>query len=228
MFKRLNKKNLKTNSGQSLIEVIIAVVIGAILVGASAITISPILRSNLETRNVGIATSFAQEYLDNIQSLTESGWQVIYNPPSAKGPSSQFYLVPSGTTYAVRAGTTSTIFEGKTFTRYFSIENVNRDSCGVGNITNDNITSCSLGPSSIGVADDPSTQEITVTVTWPVSGSLTRTQYFTRNINKTFVQIDWSGGSGQEGPITVENNKFTSSVNINSTSSPGSIKLEGF
>jgi len=222
---------LKTTSGQSLVEILIAIAIGVILIGGITAAIVPILKSNYETKNVQIANLLAQEYLDNLQSLTEANWQIIYNPPAAKGPNSQFYLNATSTTYEILSGTTSTVVEGRTFTRYFSIENVNRNLCGAGDITTEAITNCSSGPGNYyGVADDPSTQKITVTVSWQSSGSnpsVQKTQYLTRSRNKVFVQTDWSGGPGQEGPITSENNQFTTSSNIDYSGTRGSIKIQG-
>jgi len=227
-FSRLKPKDQtgsqdqKLSSGQSLVEIIIALAIGAILIGGATAVLIPILRSNLETRHVQIATSLAQEYLDNVQNLTESNWLNIYNL-TPKGPSSQFYLRATSTTYEILSGATSTVVEGRTFTRYFSIENTSRNLCGASDITTNATSSCASGPGSSGVADDPSTQKITAIVTWPESRSISKTQYLTRNINKVFVQTDWSAGPGQEGPITSENNQFATSTNINYTTTTGSI-----
>ncbi|MDP3015139.1 MAG: prepilin-type N-terminal cleavage/methylation domain-containing protein [bacterium] len=225
-------QNLKPESGQSLIEVLIAVAIGAILIGAATATIIPVLRSNLETRTVQIAGSLSQEYLDNLRSLAESNWYQVYNPPTAKGPSSQFYLNATSTTFILASGSTSTIAEGRTFTRYFSIENVNRNLCGAGDITTDAASSCAIGPGSSGIIEDPSTQKITSIVSWTAGGSaggsINKVQYLTRSQNKVFVQSDWSGGTGQEGPITSENNKFATSTNINYSTTTGSIIIQGF
>jgi type II secretory pathway pseudopilin PulG len=225
MIKKLNAKRytLNPNSGQSLVEIMVAIGIGAILIGGATAVIVPILRSNLETRNVQIANSLTQEYLDKIQSLAESDWYIIYSPPSAKGPSSQFYLAPTSTTFMLVSGTTSTVVEARTFTRYFSIENVNRKLCGADEITTDATSTCTSGPGSSGVADDPSTQKITATVSWPEGRSISKIQYLTRSVNRIFRQTDWSGGSGQEGPITSENNQFATSSNINYSTTTGSI-----
>lgn len=214
--------------GQSLVEILIAIGIGAILIGGATTAIIAILRSNLETRNVQIATSLSQEYLDSVQSLAESNWRIIYSPSSGKGPSSQFYLTASSTSFAIVAGTTSTAVEGRTFTRYFSIENVNRNLCGADEISTDASSTCTSGPGSVGITDDPSTQKITVTVSWPENRSISRTQYLTRNIDRVFVQTDWSGGPNQEGPITSANNQFVSSTDIDYATSTGSIVIQGF
>ena len=226
LIKSLNSKSYILNSdcnGQSLVEIMVAIGIGAILIGGATAIIVPILRSNLETRNVQIANSLTQEYLDNLQSLAESNWQIIYTPPSAKGPSSQFYLAPTSTTFMFVSGTTSTVVEGRTFTRYFSVENVSRKLCGADEITTDATTTCTSGPGSVGITDDPSTQKITATVSWPEGRLISKTQYLTRSVNKVFRQTDWSGGSGQEGPITSENNEFATSTDINYGSSASTV-----
>ena len=210
----------------------IAIGIGAILIGAATATIIPVLRSNLETRTVQIAGSLSQEYLDNLRSLAESNWYQVYNPPVAKGSSSQFYLNASSTTFVLASGSTSTIAEGRTFTRYFYIENVNRDLCGASDITANATTSCASGPGSSGITEDPSTQKnhqrCQLDSRRVSRRFINKVQYLTRSQNKVFVQSDWSGGTGQEGPITAENNKFASSTNINYSTTTGSIKIQGF
>jgi type II secretory pathway pseudopilin PulG len=225
---KTHNSSLKTLKGQSIIEVIVAIGVGAILIGAAAFAIVPILRSNLESRSVQVTTSLNQEYTDDVKNLSESNWQNIYGLP--KGSDSKFFLNASGTdSFKTEAGTTSTLKEGRNFTSYFFVENVNRDSCGIGNITASTTTGCSK-PGDVGVAGDPSTQKITVVTEWPngaTTASSSRVQYITRSRNKVFIQTDWSGGGNQEGPITKENNKFATSTDINFTGSPGSIKIKG-
>jgi len=220
-------QSFNSQRGQSLAEILIAIGIGAILIGGVIGIMSPILRSNLETKNVQIATSLAQQYLDNLRNISEASWFNIYNPPAAKGANSQFYLNATGTTYAVVSGATSTTVEDRNFGIYFSIENVNRDSCGAGNISSEATTTCVSGPGTIGVIDDPSTQKINVYISWTQGGSLSEIQYLTRSRNKIFNQTDWSGGGSQDGPITLENNKFSSSTNIDYSTTTGAIRIQG-
>jgi len=214
--------------GQSLVEIIIAIAIGAILLGGGTAAIVPILRSNTEIKNAQTAASLAQQHLDSLSAMAESSWHIIYTPPAGKGPSSQFHLRATSTTYQIISGTTSTVMEGRTFTRYFSIENVSRDFCGAGDITTNTTTGCTSGPGTVGVADDPSTQKITAIVGWPENRSLSKIQYLTRSVNRVFRQTDWSGGPNQEGPITSENERFATSTGIDAASTPGSIKLQEF
>ncbi|KKP85898.1 MAG: hypothetical protein UR88_C0004G0005 [Candidatus Nomurabacteria bacterium GW2011_GWA1_35_8] len=221
------------NTGQSLIELVIALAIGGIFITAATSSIYLILRNSSEVRMNQIATFLAQEYFDNLNSISYSKWLEIYCPPSgvcpggSKDSGSQFYLIPSGTTYALETGASSTIIEGENFTRYFSIENVNRDSCGIGDITSVAASpSCVFWPSSGEVLDDPSTQKITIKVGWKNNGSLIRSVYLTRHQNFNFRQSYWSGGSGQDffttsTGATVINDKFTVSTNMSFFSSDG-------
>ncbi|MEK7635534.1 MAG: prepilin-type N-terminal cleavage/methylation domain-containing protein [Patescibacteria group bacterium] len=220
------KQFLNRISGQSLIELIIALTIGGIFITAATSAIYLVLRNSLEVRMNQIASFLAQEYFDNINAISQSRWLEIYCPPSGvcpgnpKGSNSQFHLIASSTTYVLEAGASSTVIEGENFTRYFSIENINRDSCGIGNITNAaTSTSCSVWPSSGEVLEDPSTQKVTIIINWKNNGSLVRSVYLTRNRNFNFKQSDWSDGSGQEFFPTstgaaVVNNKFTTSTNM--------------
>ncbi|MFA5099042.1 MAG: LamG domain-containing protein [Candidatus Paceibacterota bacterium] len=119
------------------------------------------------------------------------------------------------------------LYRGRNFVRSFFVENVNRNLCGAGNVTTDAATSCISGPGTSGVIDDPSTQKITASVSWAQGGLLSRVEYFTRNRNNIFSQIDWTGGLGQDGPITSENDKFSSSTRIDYSTTTGSIRIQG-
>lgn len=90
------------------------------------------------------------------------------------------------------------LYKSRLFLRSFYTENVNRDSGG-------NIAASGT--------DDPSTQKITVSASWPVNRTLSKSEYLTRSNNKVFNQADWSGGSGQDGPFTEPNNQYSTSTN---------------
>lgn len=134
---------------------------------------------------------------------------------------------------ALSADEISRIYSSTIFTRYFYIEDVNRDLCGAGAITTDVASGCGSGPGSTGVALDPSTEKITVAVTWPrATEGVTLSEDVTRSRNYVFWQSDWSGASGQEmfptsTNVTNINNNFASSTNINTTATSGSFTLSG-
>jgi len=108
------------------------------------------------------------------------------------------------TALAIASGTDDIIVDGVTYTRWFSVENVNRD-------VNGDIT-------EPGGTEDPSTQKITVHVEWQELGdtaSVVLTEYFTRWVrNETTVFTDWSGSSGAEGPINSPDSGYSTSTDI--------------
>ncbi len=220
--------NWRDNKGQSLVEIIVGLAISAILITAAATAIALTIKESFEIKISQIASSLSQEYMDNIQVMAESDWFSVYD--IANG--TPRYLTASGTTYAAISGSTSTVIMDKTFIRFFTVEeNVKRDSCGVGNITESALTSCNMEIGSGYVANDPSTLKITVTVTadWGNRDRVfSQFQYLTRYRNLVFHQTDWSGGNGQESFATtsegaIVNNKFASSDNINFSATSGSL-----
>lgn len=105
----------------------------------------------------------------------------------------------------------SALHGSKVFDRSFYVENVNRD--GSGSIV------------SSGGNNDPSTKKVIINYHWFGSSTSTLTKYITRSKNRAYIQTDWSGGSGQTESTTTINSKFSSSTNINYSSSTGSIKI---
>ena len=107
------------------------------------------------------------------------------------------------------------LYNSTLFTRYFYVENVNRDTGG------DIVTS--------GGTEDPTTQKVTAVLQWDTSQGtqeFTFFEYMTRWRNRVFHQSDWSGGSGQDSVITVPNERFASSSGVD-TATPGQFRIEG-
>lgn len=208
--------NLK---GQSLVEIILGMTVAGILIGGASIAVALVMRSNFDAKTAQTASSLARELADNVSAIADSDWLKINNLTGG----SQYYIDQSRN---IVSGSENLTVENRNFTRYFSMANVSRDSCGIGDITTSAITSCVSGPGSSGVSDDPSTKKIIAEVDWVGGRSMTKTQYLSRKRNFSIDQSDWSAGSGQEGPITFMNSGFSTSTNINSTSTVGSIKLQ--
>lgn len=222
------RKEILNNRGQSLVELVVGVSVAAIIIGAVTGTSIIILRSNVQTKRLQAAANLSQELSDNLRSFAESDWRNIYD--LAHGSGNHFYLNTATSPFSTSTGDETIAVEGVNYTRYFYVENVNRDLCGVGAVTTAATTTCASGPDQTGVADDPSTQKATVTVTWPDSAGITLVEYLSRSRANTFRQTDWIGGSGQESFNGVINNKFASSTTgtpggIDFTSTPGSIKV---
>ncbi|MDO8429961.1 MAG: 6-bladed beta-propeller [bacterium] len=198
--------------GQSLIEVVIAMAIGVIMIAVSSGTIALVLQSNQLSQNNQTASELAVALADNLSVLTESNWHNIYD--LNKGSGNKYYIATSSGVLVIQSGEEQIIVDGIQFARYFYAENVSRNSGGniesVYNVSN----------------DDPSTQKATLVTNWIINGSNSVTAYsiyLTRWRNRLLWQTDWSGGSGQEGPVSQINNKFDSYQNVNFSATPGSI-----
>ncbi len=273
-------------------EVLVAVTVGAIIIGSATGAIIMAINANLQSRSIQIATGYGQEVLDNLKSVAEGSWLKIYS--LTKGPSTQYYLAVykvlggtiavtngqpsvsgtgttfttdlvngdniiinslpftvgtvnsdisltltsnySGTTasglaitrdFSIRSGTEQVTYNNVVYTRSFAIQNVNRDSCGNGSITLSAATSCS---GSTGILEDPSTQLITVTVTWPVRGAgsstnnVTVNRHFSRTADQIVKFIDWSGGT-TTSTFTQPTNQYTSQTGLN-VSATGVLQLQ--
>ena len=116
---------------------------------------------------------------------------------------------------ALSADEVQRLWNSTVFTRYFTIENVMRDSNG-------DITAA-------GGNDDPSTQKITSYVEWPGAGTATGQvsiiDYVTRWANRILNQSDWSGGSGESGVLTDPSNRYYDATSVSNPA--GSIRIEG-
>lgn len=199
--------------GQSLIEVFVALVVGVAIIGGMSGAISVVLRTG-ELADKGRSAAILNDSLfSDVHIYAEGNWTGIYN--LSKGSGNRYHIVNSSGNLAVQSGLeTSITINGIIYSRSFYVENVSRDG-------SNNIESVYNS-----VNDDPSTQKITVETSFTFSGS-TRTIsavfYATRWRNFAVSQTNWSGGSGQEGPITAFNSQFTSQTNVDFTTAPGSI-----
>jgi hypothetical protein len=121
------------------------------------------------------------------------------------------------------------LVESRIFTRNFFVENVNRDSCGFGNITFNPTTSCnSMQSGANNIAQDAFTQRVNISVNWSGGKKNNYVQYITRSRVKIFSQTNWSRGGNEDGPFVESSDQFSTSSNIDYFSEPGFIKLQNF
>jgi len=84
-------------SGQSLIEVVVGLAIGAMLIGAASFAISQTLQANLSIQKSQSAVTMSQELLAKVRAYGLADWQNVYT--LTKGSSTQYFLHSSGTSY---------------------------------------------------------------------------------------------------------------------------------
>ncbi|KKU91398.1 MAG: Fibronectin type III domain protein [Candidatus Jorgensenbacteria bacterium GW2011_GWA1_48_11] len=82
-------------SGQSLVEIMIGLGLGAVLIGAASLGITFMLRSSASSQNYQKGGQLAGGLFDKVSSWSSGNWQNIYG--LIKGTSTQYFLNASGT-----------------------------------------------------------------------------------------------------------------------------------
>ncbi len=198
------------HEGQSLIEILVALVVGSIFIIGAASIIVPSLRSNTQVNRIQVGAALGKELLENVRVSSEADWHTIYS--LNKGSFNHYHLTTSTSPFAATVGDETIVVSTATYSRYFYVDNVGRDASG-------NILSS-------GGTDDPSTQKVTVVYSWANGSSNNIVLYLTRFRNNAFGQTDWSGGPGQDGPATTTNNHFSTSSQIDYATTTGSIIIK--
>ena len=198
--------------GQSLAELLVGVAIVTVIISSIVGAIVLVLRSNLQSTTARTAAALGEEMMNGVRSVAEGKWTNLYSV-SPKGASTTYRVTASGTGLVILSGSEDVAVNNITYTRFFSVENVNRDS---------------VQKIAASGTEDPSTQKITITVRWQISGDtavLQTAEYLTRFRNEVTRFTDWSGSSTIPGPITTPDNNYFSISGLNATGTAGEIKL---
>jgi len=208
LYSILNTKH----RGQSLLEALLSIALGVILIGSSVGLIGLSLKSFNSVKQHLQANSLLRQASEVIISLARDNWHFDtgFNCDSTIG--CQIKAPSTSTTWTILVDKATSTIDNIPYKQYFRVYNVLRSG---GNIaaSGDN---------------DPSTQKITIFLEYGNNyvSSSSLSFYLTRSYNnQVFQQTDWSGGSGQTGPISNPGNKFATSTNINCTSTPDQITL---
>lgn len=201
----------RIQKGSLLIEILIAVSVFALLaaIGAQALVVS--LNSNVAAEKKTSGAHLLSEMMGAIHAAADESWQNLYG--LTKG--SRYHPAISGGKWVLVAGDELISVGNASFTRYFTVANVSR-----------NLSTRDVETTYASANDDPSTQLVSATVTSTTTDALTASEYFFRWRNKTCNQTAWSS-SGSSGVKTCPDNTYDSkSSGIDTTSIPGSIKLQ--
>lgn len=217
------QKSAANQNGQVLIEILLAILIAVAIIGA----VSNLLFANLKSGKISgaknVALSLAQEGLEAMETIRDNDWHNIYLPPDGNGNSTDkgndfpYYLHSDDSSWSLSNNIINRdiTIDGTVYLRTIYIYNVSRG------IEGDIVET--------GGMEDPSTQKIQVVVSSNESSDVALSNYFTRWKNETFIQTDWSGGSGQAGPLiwnSVINQYSLDDGNIDVSDPAGSIKLK--
>jgi hypothetical protein len=200
--------------GSLLLEIFVVIGVFAII----SPLVAQIVVTGFNTDKWSIENSAALNLADATIKATESisfeQWQNIYN--LGKTATDHYHSDASGAPWAVSNGDETISVDGRNYTRYFTVTNVCRD-----NTTKAIVAAAP--PCAGGASDDPSTQKISVTVSW-ADGSLVKEAYLTRWRNKLCHQTNW--GNIGSGPASCPSNAYESATDIDTTTLPGSITLQ--
>lgn len=196
------------NKGQSIIEILVAVTLGAVMILGAIAVIMPALKTNTDTIKAQTGAGLAKEFIDGVRVFAEADWHNLDN----LSPGQNYHLRTTSSPYAVFSGAQSVVVSSTTYARAFQIQGVNRD-------TNGRIT---VGAGN----NDPSTKKVIVVWSWPQTASSSVSIYFTRWRNRGYVQTDWSSGGGQDGPLAVVNSKFAQKTYVDYATTTGSIVID--
>lgn len=200
---------MKNRSGQSFIELMVAIALGAIFMGGVAMIITSSLVETTQVGKVQTAATNAQSLLNNVRAWSEGGWDDVLS--LATGSAYQYYLVTSSSPYVATSGIQSVVIGTTTYSDYFYLTDVYRASGGA------------IASTSSGNTYDPSTKQVFVVYDWTNGVTGTISSYITRNQDRVFYQTDWSGGSNNSSVATSVSNQFGTSSNIDYTTSTGSL-----
>ncbi|MDP1688800.1 MAG: prepilin-type N-terminal cleavage/methylation domain-containing protein [bacterium] len=213
-----------SREGQSLIEILVGIAIMSIFLTGAAIMMINIIKIGKTNRSAQTAQDLASELLDNVKAINSSNWQNLYSL-SPKGSSTPYYATTTLNGLQVTTGQELLTIDNMVFTRYFYIENVCRDSSG-----GTDGTGVVVGVSDTLVCspafEDPSSQRVTVRVTWLDSDGKTLTEFITRFANAVTSQASWQGGPVGDSVSLVATTTFASSSNIDFSSSTGAIQIQ--
>ncbi|OIP24799.1 hypothetical protein AUK11_02490 [bacterium CG2_30_37_16] len=208
---------MSNNRGSLLLEALISItLLSVILISVSSAVLASI-RSTALAGNITQATALAQEGIEGTKAILTNKWQDIYKPLGTgnKGNLFPYHPIISSGYWNLASGSESITLGNLNYIREIFIYDVFRNQRGgVGAIVENAI----VQDPKQNIWEDPSTQMVTVKITFPHGSPIYLSQYFSRWQNVIFTQNDWSGGSGQanwadQSKFYIENQTDTATAN---------------
>ncbi len=214
-----------TQRGSFLLELLIVIALLGVILGVGTQAVYVSLQSGKIAGERDVAVGLASESLEAVRGFTEESWQSIYGLTE----NSPYDTIQSTNKWATTTTITAIALNNSSYTRSFVVQNVCRDttasSRSITGITDTNgtLTTCITSTGEF----DPSTQKVTVTVSWTGADPVTMSEYFVRWKNKACNQTSWAnGGSGTTATAcpTTSYDTISPSGTINTTG--GTLQLQ--
>lgn len=190
-----------SQKGALLLELLVAIsILAAVLsVGSQAVYVS--MQSGKTSAESDVAMGLANEALEAVRGTTEEKWQNIYDL-AGKGTTHYKPTLSAGK-WTLTSGDEAVQLNTANYTRYVVVSNISRD-----------LSTRMIETTYNAAHDDPSTQQVAVTVSWQGTGSpVMVSDYFLRWRNKVCPQTSWAGGASS-GVKTCPDTTYTSSTNL--------------
>lgn len=195
---------LKKQKGQSLVEVIIAMAIFAVISGAIMSVTLGSLNGLTQGGDETEARALAEQAIEAIRSVRDGAWNELIYPIN---------IISTSTGSWTLASSSSELINNK-YLRKISLSDVCRDG-------SNNITNCP------GTYTDPHIKFASTTISWSPRYNATNTVeqsgFITNWESRDWIQTDWSGSSGQA--IWSDSTKYDSDNGNLDTTNPGEISL---
>lgn len=204
-----------------------------VILGAGGQIVVVSLRGNKIATERNVANGLMQETFEAVHAAATENWinifdrqkDVPYHPIKNTGQLPPTY--PSGAwviSHPSNEGSEILSINGVDYTRSFRVQNVCRDGSGaIVGVTNSNGTGVTCTPPSN--RHDPSTQKISVAVSWPGAAALSASDYVTRWPNRAGVESTWTTQEDGANLRDINSGSFDTRTNIDYTTTPGSITI---
>jgi len=194
------------NSGQILLEALVAITVAAMVMTLGSQLVYLSLIGNKVSGDNNVASGLVEETFEALRAVGTENWLNIY---SLTHGSTNYYPIKSAGKWVLTAGAENISLNLTVYSRSFIIQNVCREAIDIGNDgrditgTTDNNGSATTCNNISNSRHDPSTQKITVTVSWAGNALISDSEYFSRWRNKVCAQTAWnSSGSGDNSCST--------------------------
>ena len=200
---------IKACEGQLLLEILVAVGVGAIILSLGGSLIYTSLVGSTLAGERDVALGLFEELHTGVRAFMIESWQNISN--LTKGASAEHHPVKLSGAWVVVAGNEVITLDSVSYTRFFTVQNVCRGiSQDITGITDSDgvATTCITN----GGAYDASTERIVLMVRWGGGNEFISEEYITRWRNQVCVQGDWTGTGSV--PVTCPSTEYESSSNL--------------
>lgn len=213
----------RAQSGQSLIELVIGIGVGIIFITGALGIVTLALRLDFENKFSQTASELVQTISEEISTMANASWHNLLTDvngdPITHASNSPYHVVEDNGFFKASPGTDTVTLNDQNYTVSFTIADLDRNSA----------------PGESGIVEtgtgisDPSTAEITITVSWDQDGNTGEVVFkriLTRNRDRIWHQTDWSGGEPQAGPFSEKHAYIFYSINVATTTVAGQITIE--